>query len=159
MWARLREDGPSAPGWTAPTSTRPRLSRRGYADVTAGDTLVHTDVRDDNVILGRDGRTWICDWNWPVIGAAWLDTLFVLIAPRGDGHDADALLASLPLTRDVPGESDRRRARPGHRLLPAPGAAAVAADLAPPAPHQQWQGEVCWDWLCERRGWSPPGSS
>jgi hypothetical protein len=20
--------------------------------------------------------------------------------------------------------------------------------------HQSWQGEVCWAWLCERRGWS-----
>jgi hypothetical protein len=20
--------------------------------------------------------------------------------------------------------------------------------------HQRWQGEVCWDWLCERRSWS-----
>jgi hypothetical protein len=20
--------------------------------------------------------------------------------------------------------------------------------------HQRWQGEVCWDWLAERRGWS-----
>ena len=19
---------------------------------------------------------------------------------------------------------------------------------------QRWQGEVCWDWLCERRGWT-----
>ena len=20
--------------------------------------------------------------------------------------------------------------------------------------HQRWQGEVCWEWLAERRGWS-----
>ena len=20
--------------------------------------------------------------------------------------------------------------------------------------HQRWQGEVCWEWLCERRGWA-----
>jgi hypothetical protein len=20
--------------------------------------------------------------------------------------------------------------------------------------HQSWQGEVCWAWLCERRGWA-----
>ena len=29
--------------------------------------------------------------------------------------------------------------------------------LPPTSPHlrdhQRWQGEVCWDWLCERRGW------
>ena len=20
--------------------------------------------------------------------------------------------------------------------------------------HQRWQGDVCWAWLCERRGWA-----
>jgi hypothetical protein len=33
-----------------------------------------------------------------------------------------------------------------------------ASDPVPPTSphlreHQRWQGEVCWDWLCERRGW------
>jgi hypothetical protein len=33
-----------------------------------------------------------------------------------------------------------------------------AADPVPPTSpflriHQRWQGEVCWEWLCERRGW------
>ena len=42
-----------------------------------------------------------CDWNWPTVGAAWLDTLFMLIGPRGDGLDVDAVLAARPLTREV----------------------------------------------------------
>ncbi|MGZ5406025.1 MAG: phosphotransferase, partial [Nocardioides sp.] len=46
-----------------------------YADVVAGDSVVHTDVRDDNVLIDTDGRAWFCDWNWPVVGAAWLDSL------------------------------------------------------------------------------------
>ena len=29
--------------------------------------------------------------------------------------------------------------------------------VPPTSPHlrdfQRWQGEVCWEWLCERRGW------
>ena len=28
-----------------------------------------------------------------MVGAAWLDTLFLLIGPRGDGLDVDAVLA------------------------------------------------------------------
>ncbi len=24
------------------------------------------------------------DWNWPIVGAAWIDTLFTLVGPRGD---------------------------------------------------------------------------
>ena len=55
----------------------------GYAEGITGDTLVHTDVRDDNVLLTTDGRTLFCDWNWPTIGANWIDSLFMLIGPRG----------------------------------------------------------------------------
>ncbi len=159
MWARLREEGSDPTLVDSPHLDEAEALASRYADVTAGDTLVHTDVRDDNVILGRDGRTWICDWNWPVTGADWLDTLFVLIAPRGDGHDADALLASLPLTRDVPDESvDIVLALVTGYFL------RQARQPSPPTspylrPHQQWQGEVCWDWLCERRGWSRPSGA
>ena len=66
---------------------------------------MHTDLRDDNLILGADGRVWMCDWNWPVRGAAWLDTLFLLLQPRGDGLDVEsAARRQRALTRDVPAE-------------------------------------------------------
>lgn len=38
-----------------------------------GDTLVHLDLRSDNILLGGDGRVWFIDWPWAVRGAAWLD--------------------------------------------------------------------------------------
>ena len=125
-----------------------------FLEVAGGDTLVHTDVRDDNVLLADDGRVLLCDWNWPARGAAWLDTVWLMIGPRGDGIDVDALLARLPLTRDVPAEHVD---------------AALAAVLGyfwrhceEPSPHtspylrdfQRWQGDVVWDWLAHRRGWS-----
>ena len=44
-------------------------SRSQYADVVDGDTLVHTDIRDDNLLVRPDGSVVICDWNWPVRGA------------------------------------------------------------------------------------------
>jgi hypothetical protein len=148
--------------WDHVRATRPDLPHleeaaalaAGFAEVVAGETLVHTDVRDDNVLLDRDRRVWLCDWNWPVRGAAWLDTVLALVGPRGDGLDCDVVLASRPLTRDVPAE-------------------AVDAVLAllvgyffhqgdqpvPPASpylrqHQLWQGAVVWDWLAARRGWA-----
>ena len=64
--------------------------------MTAGSTVVHIDIRDDNLMLTADGRVLLCDWNWPVAGAAWLDTVFLMIGPRGDGLDVDALLAASP---------------------------------------------------------------
>ena len=60
-----------------------------YAEVTGGETLVHTDLRDDNALLTTDGRALFCDWNWPVVGAPWLDSVILLISPRGDGLDVE----------------------------------------------------------------------
>ncbi|MCY7395746.1 MAG: phosphotransferase [Nocardioides sp.] len=124
------------------------------AEVTAGRTVVHTDVRDDNLLLATDGRTLVCDWNWPVVGAAWLDSLFLLLGPRGDGLDVEAVLASHPLTADVPAEHvDVVLALLAGFFLKS------AADPVPPTSpylraHERHEGEVCWAWLAERRGWS-----
>lgn len=124
-----------------------------YAAVVAGDTAVHTDVRDDNVLIDHDGRASFCDWNWPVAGADWLDSLFMLIGPRGDGLDVEAVIADRRLLRDVPPESvDVMLALVTAYFLKS------ADDPVPPTSpflraHQRWQGEVCWEWLCERRGW------
>ncbi|GAA2123435.1 phosphotransferase [Nocardioides bigeumensis] len=149
MWDKLRAERPDLQHIDEAQALAVR-----FAEVTAGDTLVHTDVRDDNILLGDDGRTWLCDWNWPVTGAAWLDTVFFLVAPRGDGHDVDALLAELPLTRDVPAESiDVALALVTGYFLRQAG-----QPVPPTSPHlrahQGWYAEVCWDWLSERRGWS-----
>jgi hypothetical protein len=125
----------------------------GYADVVDGETVVHTDIRDDNLLLTADGRTLICDWNWPATGAAWLDSLILLIGPRGDGLDVDAVLASRTLLRDVPPDHvDRLLA-----LLCGYFLKSAREPVPPTSPHireaQRWQGEVVWDWLAERRGW------
>jgi hypothetical protein len=124
-----------------------------YVEVLAGDTVVHTDVRDDNALIDREGRAWFCDWNWPVVGAPWLDSLWMLIGPRGDGVDVDAVIAQRRLLRDVPADDiDTVLALVTGYFLKS------AADPVPPTSpflrdHQRWQGEVCWEWLCERRGW------
>jgi aminoglycoside phosphotransferase (APT) family kinase protein len=123
-------------------------------EVSGGTTLVHTDVRDDNVLIAGDGRAWICDWNWPVAGAAWLDTVFSLIGPRGDGLDVDAVLRERPLTRDVPEEHvDTVLALLAgyffkQRDEPVPSASPYLRQ------HQSWCAEVTWGWLAERRGWT-----
>lgn len=128
-----------------------------YAEVVTGSTMVHTDVRDDNLILTGDGRALLCDWNWPVLGPAWLDTVLLLLGPYGDGLDIEAVLAERALTRDVPAEHlDIVLAllvgyffRQGDQPVPA-----TSPYLRE---HQAWYGEVAWDWLCQRRGWKAPG--
>ncbi|WP_405030463.1 protein kinase family protein [Nocardioides bizhenqiangii] len=126
-----------------------------YADVVDGDTLVHTDIRDDNLLVRPDGSVVMCDWNWPVAGAAWLDSLFLLIGPRGDGLDIEAHIATHPLLGGVdPEEIDVVIA-----LVLGYFETSAAQPVPPTSPYlrqaQAWQRDVLRDWLAERRGWVP----
>ena len=147
-WDRLREPRADLPHLDEAAALAAR-----HAEVMAGETVVHTDVRDDNLLLTTDGRVLLCDWNWPMLGAAWLDCLFLLIGPRGDGLDVEAVIAGHPLLSDVPAEDlDVVLALITGYFLKS------AEDPVPPtSPYirdaQRWQGEVCWAWLAERRGW------
>ncbi len=148
-WDHLRASRPDLPHLDEAAALAAR-----FAEATAGTTVVHTDIRDDNILMATDGRVLACDWNWPVRGAAWLDTVFLMIGPRGDGLDVESVLAAQPLTRDVPAEhvDSVLALLAGYFLKSADGA------VPPTSPYvrdvQRWQGEVVWDWLCERRGWS-----
>lgn len=127
-----------------------------YTEVVTGDTLAHTDVRDDNILIVTDGageRALLCDWNWPVRGPAWLDSLLLLIGPRGDGLDVEAHLAAHPLLSGVPSEEiDVVLA-----LVLGYFTASAAQRVPPTSPYlraaQAWQRDVIDDWLAERRGW------
>ncbi len=153
-WDAVLDAAPTLPGMTPDRLEEAADLARGFAPVTEGTTVVHTDVRDDNLILSTDGRVTICDWNWPVVGAAWLDTVFLLLQPRGDGLDVERVLREHPLTREVP---------PGHvdvvlALLTGYFLRQGAQPVPPSSPylrqHQAWCAEVAWAWLAERRGWT-----
>ncbi len=128
-----------------------------YAAVLTGDTLAHTDVRDDNVLVTAGDRVLLCDWNWPVRSVAWLDSLHLLIGPRGDGLDVEAHIAGHPLLGAVdPEQIDVVLALLSGYFLksaadPVPATSPYLRDA------QRWQGEVCWEWLAERRGWDLGG--
>jgi hypothetical protein len=149
FWDRLRTSRPDLPHLEDAAALAGR-----FVEVMAGETVVHTDVRDDNILLTEDGRALLCDWNWPMVGAAWLDSLFLLIGPRGDGLDVAGVIESHPLLSAVPQEDiDVVLALVTGYFLKS------ADDPVPPTSPflrdaQRWQGEVCWDWLGERRGWS-----
>ncbi len=127
-----------------------------FVEACAGETLVHSDIRADNLLVDSSGKAWVIDWTWPVEGAPWLDTVTLLALARGDADgtiDADALLASRALTRGVPADDvDSWLALlAGYFLKSALDPVPVAA------PHlrryQQQVGDVLWDWLAARRGW------
>lgn len=141
-----------APQWPHLDDAAALASR--FTDVTAGNTLVHTDARDDNFLMAPDGRAMLCDWNWPVVGASWIDTVLVLIGPFGDGVDADAILAERRLTKDVDPEAiDILLALIAgyflrHRDDPVPNSSPYVRHL------QSWYAEATWAWLASRRSWS-----
>lgn len=127
-----------------------------YADVVSGETVVHTDIRDDNILVLDEERAVLCDWNWPVLGARWLDSLFLLIGPRGDGLDVDAHIAAHPLLSAVPPE----HVDVALALILGYFTVSAAEPVPPTSPHiraaQAWQRDVIDQWLAERRGWSLP---
>ncbi|MFC5730722.1 MULTISPECIES: phosphotransferase [Nocardioides] len=125
-----------------------------FAEVIDGNTLVHTDVRDDNILIRPDGTALLCDWNWPVVGAAWFDSLLLLIGPRGDGIDVAAHIAAHPLLSGVPDEHlDVALA-----LILGYFWTSSLQPVPPTSPYvrqaQAWQRDVIDDWLAERRGWA-----
>ncbi len=128
----------------------------GYAEATAGRTLVHTDARDDNFLLRdpRAGGAVLCDWNWPVVGAAWIDSVLLLISAYGDGVDVETVLAGRTLTRDVdPAHVDTLLALIcGYfmetRDRPVPTSSPYLRV------HARWYSEVTWSWLARRQGWT-----
>jgi aminoglycoside phosphotransferase (APT) family kinase protein len=154
-WRRLR-NGP--PAELEPWSLRhldalATLEER-TAGAVAGETLLHLDLRADNLLL-TPGRVLVVDWPHARIGAAWLD--LVLMAPSvtmQGGPEPEVLLARHPAARIAD---------------PAAITAALAAiagcltwgALQPPPPglptlpaFQAAQASVARRWLARRTGWT-----
>ncbi|MEU5869993.1 aminoglycoside phosphotransferase family protein [Glycomyces sp. NPDC047369] len=126
---------------------------QGIDAALTADSVMHFDLRPDNMIVGAD-RAWICDWNWVGVHSTWFDTACFLVAAHGDGHDADARFWSHPTAAGVtPDELDTGLASiTGYYL---------SRSAEPPIPdtsphlraHQRWSGLAAADWLAQRRGW------
>lgn len=69
----------------------------------AGDSVSHTDVRADNLLLQADGVVRLVDWPWATRGAAWCDAAMLLVNVRWGG-DLD-VRPHLGVLRDL-GASD-----------------------------------------------------
>ena len=93
-WARLSADTPSDlhPWAAAHLGDLVELSRRGVESL-AGDTVVHMDVRADNLLLTPSGEVVLVDWPWACVGAPWADTVALLVNVNlHGGHDVDRLV-------------------------------------------------------------------
>ncbi|MGY1763801.1 phosphotransferase family protein [Geodermatophilus sp. SYSU D00779] len=73
-------------------------SRLAGSGGLSGGTLVHLDVRADNLLVTADGAVFVVDWPWAACGAAWVDTvLFALDPAVHGGVDPELLVADSPV--------------------------------------------------------------
>ena len=154
-WAQLRDNPPDRlDPWSARHRDALSALEAGAVVAARGETLLHHDLRADNLLLTAE-RVIVVDWPHAEIGAAWIDLVFFApsVAMQG-GPPPEALLARHPAA-----------------LVAVPAAVnAVIAAMAgyftwsgfqppPPGlptlrPFQAAQGEVSRRWLAERTGWA-----
>jgi aminoglycoside phosphotransferase (APT) family kinase protein len=98
------EDEPRVDPWAREHLDELAALEERWAWAAAGDTLLHSDVRADNIILAPD-RVVFVDWPHACVGAGWVDLLALLpsVAMQGGPHPWEVWEVN-PLGRDVAGE-------------------------------------------------------
>ncbi|KFU75702.1 hypothetical protein SAMN04489729_8460 [Amycolatopsis lurida] len=90
-WPRLARERPEIVGaWDIDELTA--WEKKAPA-LTAGVSLLHTDLHADQFLISGNGDVRVVDWGWPAQGAAWVDPAFMVLRLISAGHrvaDAEA---------------------------------------------------------------------
>lgn len=153
-WSRLAAEGTALTRWEARHLDRLVALEAAWPQASAGSTLVHGDVRADNLLVRSDGRAVLVDWPGGARGAPTVD--LVLFAPSvalAEGPPPEELLRRTAAGRAADpdtvtlqvvafaGYLQHRRRQP-----PPPGIPTVRA-------FQAAQGDIALGWLAARTGW------
>lgn len=122
-------------------------------EAVAGNTLVHFDIRADNIVM-TDDTVWFVDWPHACIGTAWLDVILfapsvamqggllpedlIQYHPACQEADPDAITAAIVSMAGM---------LSFNALLPAPAGLPTLREF------QAAQGEVARHWIAQRTGW------
>jgi Ser/Thr protein kinase RdoA (MazF antagonist) len=92
-WRRVAADPPPDldPWVTAHLDSLVATADRALASLS-GDTLVHCDIRADNMLITPAGQVRFVDWPWGCVGPDWLDTALLAINVLVHGGDGDAIM-------------------------------------------------------------------
>jgi Ser/Thr protein kinase RdoA (MazF antagonist) len=92
-WRRIAADPPGDldPLFAAHLGELIAASDRALASL-AGDTLVHCDIRADNMLVRPDGSMVIVDWPSGSAGPPWLDTALLAMNVLVFGGDGDRIM-------------------------------------------------------------------
>ena len=153
-WARLVDDGlvDCLDQWSSRHFGRMVDLESNWLAAIDGNSLVHGDLRTDNIIIGAS-TTFVVDWPAASLGAPWVDLVGLLPALHLDGGpEPHEIFATQPLANTADGEAVNSylAALAGYftrqsLLPPPPGIAAVRG-------FQRAQGKICRDWLARRLG-------
>ncbi len=65
------------------------------------NTLLHTDLRPDNMLYRNDGSVVVLDWAWPCSGGAWVDLVSLVPPLLAGGIAPEPILATHSVTADT----------------------------------------------------------
>lgn len=123
------------------------------ADAVAGDTLVHFDLRADNILLTSD-QVYFVDWPHAAVGAAWLDCVaFAPSVAMQGGTEPEELLRRWPTGAEADSDAVTTAVAcvagffTQRSLLPAPPGLPTLRSF------QAAQGAIARRWLAQRTGW------
>lgn len=124
------------------------------ADAVDGDSLIHFDIRADNILLTSD-RVWFLDWPHACLGAPWVDA--ILFAPsitmQGGPQPQEVLQRYL-------GHNTIDEAKVTAAVIAMAGSFSYQATLPPPPglptlrEFQNAQAVVARHWVAQRTGWT-----
>lgn len=104
-WTRVRSDPPgNCDHWVLANLDRlEQLAALGVKALT-GDSLVHMDIRADNILMTAANEAILVDWPWASIGSGWFDALTALVNVRvfDQDHDVESVLLSHPAFAAAP---------------------------------------------------------
>ena len=157
-WRQLAEGPPSdldrLDGWSRRNLDKLVELESQAPDAVDGDTLLHLDVRADNILLA-DKKVWIFDWASACVGAPWVDA--VGFAP------SVAMQGGPPPEQVVARHPSARSADPSNITAAVTSVAGyfTRGALQPPPPglptlreFQAAQGAVAREWTAARTGLS-----
>jgi aminoglycoside phosphotransferase (APT) family kinase protein len=154
-WRRLAEERPARlDAWSARHLDKLAGLEAEAPAAATGNTLLHLDLRADNLLLTPDDRVLVVDWPHARIGASWVDAVFFApSATMQDGPPPEELLAHYLHGRQADPDALTAVIAAVAGFFTGEGWQPAPPGLPTLRPFQASQGEVARDWLARRTGW------
>jgi len=153
-WFRLKFDNlPGIDPWVARHLDRLVEAEDRVGEVIGGDTLLHLDLRGDNMLLTDDGVV-IVDWPHARVGAPWIDAVgFAPSVSMEGGPEPEQLVARLDATRGADPEHVTLGIIAIAGFFTHQGSQLPVEGLPGLREFQEAQGAVARCWIAQRTGW------